>query len=104
MPLVVVVVNLHVGGSGTIQLLSTDSPSEVATTLFPVNSMITVVDWIYARIPIKFPRIKLVLSGGGDSWVPTILERLRRAYDRVDASTSWSSRDPDPAELLHRNF
>jgi predicted TIM-barrel fold metal-dependent hydrolase len=98
------VVNLHVGGSGTIQRPSSDSPSEVATTLFPVNSMIAVVDWIYARIPIKFPHIKLVLSEGGVSWVPTILERLRRAYDRVEASTAWSSDDPDPCDLLHENF
>ena len=47
---------------------------------------------------------KVVLSEAGLSWVPMVAERLRRAHRHVPASEVWSASDPDPVELLHRNF
>lgn len=98
------VINLHVGGSGIIQRPSTQSAVEVPTALFPLNSMAAIVDWIYARIPIRFPGLRIVLSEGGISWVPTIRERLQRAYGRRECSPGWQPNDPNPVELLERNF
>jgi predicted TIM-barrel fold metal-dependent hydrolase len=33
-----------------------------------------------------------------------ILERLARAHRQIDASMVWSRSDPDPVELVQRNF
>jgi hypothetical protein len=33
-----------------------------------------------------------------------IVERLRRSYRQRESSTTWSAGDPDPVEVLHRNF
>ena len=98
------VINLHVGSSGVAQQPSNDSPVEVITALFPVNGMLALVDWIYARIPLKFPGLKIVLSEAGVSWVPSMIERLHRAYRQAEASGSWSTGDPDPVDILRRNF
>jgi predicted TIM-barrel fold metal-dependent hydrolase len=98
------VVNLHVGSSGRTSNPSADSPPEVIAALFPLSGIETVVDWIYARIPVKFPDLKVVLSEAGLSWVPMVAERLRRAHRHVPASEVWSASDPDPVELLYRNF
>jgi predicted TIM-barrel fold metal-dependent hydrolase len=98
------VINLHVGASGSVARPSVDSPTDVAVTLFPVNGVMAAVDWIYARIPIRFPNIKIVMSEAGVSWVPMVRERLARSYRFVDASDAWSPHDPHPNELLQRSF
>ena len=83
---------------------SGDSPTDVAVTLFPVNGVMAAVDWVYARIPIRLPNIRIVMSEAGVSWVPMVLERLARSYRFVDASDSWSPDEPHPNDLLLRNF
>jgi predicted TIM-barrel fold metal-dependent hydrolase len=98
------VVNLHVGSSGFVIKPSDDSPHEVVSALFPVNAIIAVVDWIFAKVPIRFPKIQLALSEGGVTWVPMVAERLRRSYRGLDVTKRWTAEDPEPVELLHRNF
>ncbi len=98
------VINLHVGSSGTITMPSPDSPVEVASSLFPLNGIAAAVDWIYSRIPLRFPNIKIVLSEAGVSWVPMVQERLHRAYNQLDKAESWLPSDPHPVEVLRRNF
>jgi len=97
-------INLHVGSSGLTHQPDPASPSEVLLALFPVNGLTAAVDWLYARVPLRFPRIKIVLSEGGVSWVPMVIERLRRTYRQIEASQVWQTSDPDPVEVLRRNF
>jgi predicted TIM-barrel fold metal-dependent hydrolase len=98
------VLNLHVGSSGAVLRPSSQSPAEVSTALFPVNGFIALIDWIYARVPLKFPDIRIMLSEGGVSWVPMAHERLRRVYRQREGSKVWLATDPDPIELVQRNF
>jgi predicted TIM-barrel fold metal-dependent hydrolase len=98
------VINLHVGSSGRTPNPSSMSPADVISALFPVSGIETVVDWIYARIPIRFPELRIALSEAGVSWVPMVIERLRRSYRMVEASDCWQASDPDPVELLRRSF
>jgi predicted TIM-barrel fold metal-dependent hydrolase len=97
------VVNLHVGSSGTTRQPSTSSPSDVSVALFPVSALEALIDWIYAAVPVKFPRLRVALSEGGVSWVPMAIERLRRAYTH-DVGRSWPTGAPAPEELIRRNF
>jgi predicted TIM-barrel fold metal-dependent hydrolase len=98
------VINLHVGSSGWVQRPSAESPVEVAVALFPVSGMSALVDWLYARIPLRFPQVKIAFSEAAVSWVPMMLERLDRAYRHVDASGAWSRHDPHPNDVVKRNF
>jgi predicted TIM-barrel fold metal-dependent hydrolase len=98
------VVNLHVGSSGTIMQPAVDSPVPVIVALFPMSGFAAVVDWVFAKVPIRFPNIKIAMSEGGASWVPTVLERLKRSYDRRAENDVWSATDPHPIDLVHRNF
>ena len=98
------VINLHVGSSGRTPNPSSMSPPDVIAALFPVSGIETVVDWIFARIPIRFPGLRIALSEAGVSWVPMVIERLRRAYRMREASEVWRPEDPDPVEVLRRSF
>jgi predicted TIM-barrel fold metal-dependent hydrolase len=98
------VINLHVGSSGSVCRPAPDSPPMVLVALFPLNGIMAIVDWIFGKIPIRFPTIKIALSEAGVSWVPTAIERLDRAFGTRDQSLTWLATDPHPVELLHRNF
>ena len=98
------VVNLHVGASGLVARPSAASPHEVEIALFPINGVMAMIDWLYARIPIRFPALNIALSEAGVSWLPMMMERLERAYRHVEASSVWSTADPHPNDLVRRNF
>jgi predicted TIM-barrel fold metal-dependent hydrolase len=66
--------------------------------------MFAAVDWLFSRIPVRFPDIKIVMSEGGIGWVPALLDRLDHmsAYSQMYAT--WNGIEPTPAEVLQRNF
>jgi predicted TIM-barrel fold metal-dependent hydrolase len=68
-----------------------------------VNGLEALIDWIYAGVPVRFPRLRIALSEAGVSWVPMAIERLRRAYAH-DVGRSWPKGAPPPEELVRRNF
>lgn len=99
------VVNLHVGSSGRTAKPSSVSAEEVITALFPVNGLEALLDWVYSGILFKFPKLKVVLSEAGVSWVPMALERLARAYRHSGGyGKGWPSDQPTPVEIVRRNF
>jgi len=98
------VINLHVGSSGSTIRPSRLSPHETVSALFPLSGVISVVNWIHARIPVRFPEIKVALSEAGATWVPMVAERLKRSYRGLEVTKIWGPDDPSPDEFLHRNF
>jgi predicted TIM-barrel fold metal-dependent hydrolase len=98
------VVNLHVGSSGNVHRPSSQSPVEVSTALFPVNGIVASVDWIFAKVPLRAPGIKIALSEAGLSWVPMVMERLSRAHRQMEASIAWRPEDGDPVEHFLESF
>jgi predicted TIM-barrel fold metal-dependent hydrolase len=98
------VMNLHTGSSGLMTRPSSRSPIEVMNALFPISGIVTTVDWIFAKIPLRFPDLRIAVSEGGVSWVPMVIERLGRAYRFRDSSVIWSEADGHPIDSLRRSF
>jgi predicted TIM-barrel fold metal-dependent hydrolase len=66
--------------------------------------MFAAVDWLYSRIPVRFPDIKIVMSEGGIGWVPALLDRLDHMSSYHQMYGTWAGIDLTPAEVLQRNF
>jgi predicted TIM-barrel fold metal-dependent hydrolase len=98
------VVNLHCGSSGRTSHPSPDTAAATAAVLFPLNAMEAAVEWIFARIPIRYPSLQIVLSEGAVSWVPMMYERLGCAFRRRGERADWDFNDPHPKEIFLRNF
>lgn len=99
------VVSLHVGSASYILQGSSGAPVHVGTVLFPVNSMIAAVDWLFSLVPSRIPDLKIMLAESGIGWVPTLLDRL--SYCLVDNHAGYGGGwqgDDDPCEVLLRNF
>ena len=98
------VVCLHVGSSGTSPATSPDAPSDTIGVLFFGYAMFAAVDWLYSRIPVRFPELRICLSEGGIGWVAGLLDRLEhvRKYDSMYGT--WNDVALSPADTFRRNF
>jgi predicted TIM-barrel fold metal-dependent hydrolase len=98
------VINLHVGSSGASPSTSDDAPPDVIGVLFFGYAMFAAVDWLYSKIPVRFPDIRICLSEGGIGWVPALLDRLDHMLRYHEMYGTWSGVELTPAEVLRRNF
>ncbi len=98
------VVCLHVGSSGTSPATAPDAPSDTIGVLFFGYAMFAAVDWLYSRIPVRFPALQICLSEGGIGWVAGLLDRLEhvRKYDSMYGT--WNDLSISPADVFRRNF
>ena len=96
---------LHVGSSGTSPTTSPDAPPEIPAVLFGAYGMYSAVDWLYSKIPVRFPDIKICLSEGGIGWVAGIMDRLDHCYRyQLGYLPTWREVEESPSEVLRRNF
>ena len=98
------VVNLHIGSSGISPSTADDAPPDVIGVLFFGYAMFAAVDWLYSRIPVRFPDLRLCMSEGGIGWVAGLLDRLDHMLSYHEMYGTWSGIDLTPAEVLQRNF
>jgi predicted TIM-barrel fold metal-dependent hydrolase len=100
------VVCLHGASSGWTAVQAKDAPLGEFTTMFTINAMVATIDWIWSKVPVRFPELKIVMSESGVSWVPAIIERLDYVMEhsmRGD-NESWPVKDVTPSDVLRRNF
>src|SRR5262249_52361531 len=92
--------------SSSIHMTADDAPADEIPILFPISAMFATVDVLYARIPLRFPRIKIALSEGGIGWVPGMLDRVEHTtrHFQYHARLWPSDQQLSPLELLKRNF
>ncbi|HET6810900.1 MAG TPA: amidohydrolase family protein [Acidimicrobiales bacterium] len=98
------VVNLHIGSSGISPSTADDAPPDVIGVLFFGYAMFAAVDWLYSRIPVRYPDLRLCMSEGGIGWVAGLLDRLDHMLSYHEMYGTWSGIELTPAEVLQRNF
>jgi len=99
------VVNLHIGSSGQSPATAPDAPADTVGVLFFGYAMFAAIDWLYSKIPVRYPGIKLCMSEGGIGWVAGLMDRLDHMLSYHGMYGTWT---PDieltPSEVLGRNF
>jgi predicted TIM-barrel fold metal-dependent hydrolase len=98
------VVCLHVGSSSSAPTTSSDAPADTIGVLFFGWAMFAAVDWLYSRIPVRFPELRICLSEGGIGWVAGLLDRLDHVERYQHMYGTWDGIAESPAEVLQRNF
>ncbi|MCU1380183.1 MAG: amidohydrolase [Acidimicrobiales bacterium] len=98
------VICLHIGSSSTAPSTAPDAPPDTIGVLFFAYAMFATVDWLYSRIPVRFPNIKICLSEGGIAWVAGLLDRLDHVGRYQEIYGTWEGIELSPAEVLQRNF
>jgi predicted TIM-barrel fold metal-dependent hydrolase len=99
------VVCLHVGSSGTSPMTAPDAPPETVAVLFFAYGMYAAVDWLYSKIPVRFPDLRICLSEGGIGWVAGLIDRLDHCFKyQLGYLPTWRDVELTPSEVLKRNF
>lgn len=96
---------LHNASSSWTASRSPEAPLALYTSLFPVNALVTAADWLWARIPLRFPGLRIAFSEGGIGWVPMLIDRVAYVLDHsATGTTGWDDPTISPMEALRRNF
>ena len=98
------VVCLHVGSSSSAPATSTGAPSDTIGVLFFGWAMFAAVDWLYSKVALRFPDLKLCLSEGGIGWVAGLLDRLDHVGRYQAIFGTWEGVELTPREVMERNF
>jgi predicted TIM-barrel fold metal-dependent hydrolase len=99
------VVCLHIGSGGKVLDTSDDAPIESAQSLSPANAIVTAVEWVWSRVPVRFPDLRIALSEGGIGWVPLAMDWMDHTMRTHSEWThGWDGIDLLPGEVLLRNF
>ena len=95
---------IHFGSASTSVIWSPDAVSRALIAYAAATSMLSATDWLFAEIPVRFPRLKIALSEGGIGWVAAMHDRLdhMNKYDEQWAEP-WTC-ELTPSEVFHRNF
>ena len=84
------VVAVHIGSSSKMVITSNDAPMDVLISLTPLNIVQAAADFVWSKVPQKFPNLKYALSEGGIGWIPYFRERVDYTYDR---HRFWTGQD-----------
>ena len=98
------VLMLHGGSKGSTYDTSPDAPIEVAQCLFPVSGLVTAVDWLWSKVPVRFPNLQLVLPEGGVGWLTLMVDWVEHNFRTHNEWTGTWEGDLTPGEVLLRNF
>ena len=67
--------------------------------------MVAAADWLWARIPTRFPDLDIAFSEGGIGWVPMLIDRIDYVLDHSASGLSaWNDPTLSPTDALRRNF
>lgn len=96
------VVCIHTGTSGIVPLPSPDASFTIGIALAPLAAASTGADLMMSAALTRFPELKIELAEGGIGWVPFMLERADRTWNR---HRHWAELgDVLPSEVFRRNF
>ena len=96
------VVCLHIGSSSRMLATSGDAPPAVAATLSFNNAMVSMADFLFSGVLVRFPRLKLAYSEGQIGWIPYALERADDVWQEHRAWAGVRDVVPEPPSTYYR--
>lgn len=94
-------VMMHIGSGSRLPVTSSDAPNAVLNTLPAVNSAMSMVDWLFSGVLIRFPTLRIGFAESQIGWIPYFLQRADEVWEH---NRGWNEvRDiiPEPPSTYY---
>jgi predicted TIM-barrel fold metal-dependent hydrolase len=81
------VICMHIGSGSRLVETSPFAPHLVDVTLTFANAQLSLVEWIFSGLLDRFPQLKIAYSESQVGWMPFVLERIDKVYEK---SRAWA--------------
>jgi predicted TIM-barrel fold metal-dependent hydrolase len=95
------VINMHIGSSSKMPATSKDAGPGVTGSLSWMNSMASLMDFLFSGVFIRFPGLKIAYSEGGIGWIPYALEKADDFWRQHNNWTKVKNRVPEPPSTYY---
>jgi predicted TIM-barrel fold metal-dependent hydrolase len=75
------VLMMHIGSSSRLPSTSPDSPVAVQTAAGAVNSALSLLDWLFSGVFVRFPSLEIGFAECQIGWLPYFLERADMVWE-----------------------
>lgn len=75
------VLMMHIGSSSRLPSTSPDSPVAVQTASGAVNSALSLLDWLFSGVFVRFPALEIGFAECQIGWLPYFLERADAVWE-----------------------
>jgi predicted TIM-barrel fold metal-dependent hydrolase len=93
-------INMHIGSSSRMAVVSPDSPLEVTLSLTATNAMSSMMEYIFSGVLERYPTLQLAYSESQVGWIPYQLERADSTW-RDHHGSGGQSRLPNPPSFYY---
>jgi predicted TIM-barrel fold metal-dependent hydrolase len=97
------VVCMHIGSSSRMPATSPDAPPSVTATLGFGGAMMSVVDFLWSGVLVRFPKLKLAYAESQMGWLPYVLERIDDVWEDNQGWAQTKHIPEPPSTYFHRN-
>ena len=95
---------MHIGSSSRMPATSPDAPPSVTATLGFGGAMMSVVDFLWSGLLVRYPKLKLAYAESQMGWVPYILERIDDVWEDNQGWAQTKHIPEPPSTYFHRNM
>src|SRR6202034_3941549 len=97
------VVCMHIGSPSRMPATSADAPPSVTATLAFANAMVSLVDFLWSGVLVRFPTLKLAYAESQIGWIPYVLERIDDVWHDNQGWAQTKQIPEPPSTYFHRN-
>ena len=87
---------MHIGSSSSTTSTSVDAPAAVQITLSFNYSLISLSDYLFSGVFVKFPNLKVAYSEGQMGWIPFVLQRADDVWQEHRGWNGVADSIPEP--------
>jgi predicted TIM-barrel fold metal-dependent hydrolase len=95
---------MHIGSSSRMPSTSPDAPVSVTATLGFGGAMMSVVDFLWSGILVRYPKLKLAYAESQMGWLPYVLERIDDVWEDNQGWAQTKQIPEPPSAYFHRNM
>ncbi|MBL7486991.1 amidohydrolase [Frankia sp. AgB1.9] len=96
------VLAMHIGSGTKTPQTSPDAPEAVQATILFGNSAASLVDFLFAGVPHRFPNLKLLYAEAQIGWIPYVLDRADDVWLTHRGWAHGQQNCPEPPSTYYR--